>query len=147
MYMAYKGKYKPSRPDKYQGDPTKITYRSLWERKCMKLFDDNPNVITWASEEICIPYVSPVDGKKHRYYPDFMVELRNKNGEVETLMIEVKPFKQTKEPSKPTSGRITRRYMTEVKTFAVNNAKWKAAEEVCHERGWCFKILTEKEIF
>ena len=113
----------------------------------MKLFDDNPNVITWASEEICIPYVSPVDGKKHRYYPDFMVELRNKTGEIETLMIEVKPFKQTKEPNKPTSGRITRRYMTEVRTFAVNNAKWKAAEEVCHERGWCFKILTEKEIF
>jgi len=61
----------------------------------MKVFDENPNVISWGSEEICIPYKSPVDGKIHRYYPDFIVELKNKQGEIETLVIEVKPSKQT----------------------------------------------------
>ena len=113
----------------------------------MRVFDENPNVISWQSEEICIPYVSPVDGKRHRYYPDFLIELRNKMGKIETLLIEVKPSKQTVEPKKPASGKITRRYLNEVKTYVVNDAKWKAAKQACDERGWVFRILTEKEIF
>jgi len=145
--MAYKGKFKPTKPDKYHGDPTKIVYRSLWERKCMTTFDTNPNIISWASEEICIPYVSPVDNKVHKYYPDFLVELKSKSGEIETLLIEVKPSKQTVEPKKPKSGRMTRSYLTEVKSYAINTAKWKAAEQACSKMGWRFKILTEKEIF
>lgn len=145
--MPYKGKYQPNRPDKYNGDPTKIIYRSLWERKCMKVFDENPNVISWGSEEICIPYVSPIDGKKHRYYPDFIVELRNKNGEIETLVIEVKPSKQTTEPKIPASGRKTRRYISEVMTYTINDAKWRAAQIACEKKGWKFRIITEKEIF
>lgn len=145
--MPYKGKYKPNRPDKYHGDPTKIVYRSLWERKCMRVFDENPNVISWGSEEICIPYISPVDGKPHRYYPDFIVELKNKQGEIETLVIEVKPSKQTIEPKKPTSGKKTRRYLSEVMTYTINNAKWEAAKKACESRGWVFRIITEKEIF
>lgn len=113
----------------------------------MVTFDENPNVLSWASEELCIPYLSPVDGKIHKYYPDFLIELRNKSGDVETLLIEVKPKKQTNPPKKPESGRMTRRYINEVKTYAVNNAKWEAAEEVCKQRGWIFKLITEKEIF
>lgn len=144
--MAYRGKYKPNRPDKYHGDPTKIVYRSLWERKCMRVFDENPNILSWGSEEICIPYVSPVDGKVHRYYPDFIVELKNKSGEIETLVIEVKPSKQTQEPKIPT-GKKTKKYIREVMTYSINNAKWKAAEEACKQRGWSFRIITEKEIF
>ena len=85
--MAYRCKYKPKNPNKYVGDPTKINYRSLWERKCMLTFDDNPNIIKWASEEIAIPYLSPVDRKRHRYYPDFMVELKNKQVKIETIII------------------------------------------------------------
>lgn len=145
--MPYRGKYKPNRPDKYQGDPTKIVYRSLWERKCMKVFDENPNIISWGSEEICIPYKSPVDGKTHRYYPDFIVELKNKSGQIQTLVIEVKPSKQTQEPQKPSSGKTTKRYINEVMTYSINNAKWEAAQKVCENRGWLFRIITEKEIF
>lgn len=113
----------------------------------MKVFDENPNVLSWGSEEICIPYVSPVDKKIHRYYPDFIVELVNKSGAVETLLIEVKPSKQTQEPKKPQSGKVTRKYLTEVMTYAVNEAKWKAAEEACKTMGWVFRVITEKEIF
>lgn len=113
----------------------------------MTTFDTNPNILTWASEEISIPYVSPVDGKFHKYFPDFLVELKTKRGNIETLLIEVKPSKQTVEPKKPKSGKMTRSYITEVKSYAVNTAKWEAAQKACEKMGWKFKILTEKEIF
>jgi len=142
--MAYKGKFRPKNTSKYMGDPTKIQYRSLWERKCMIKFDENPSILRWASEEMAIPYLSPVDKKRHRYYPDFLVELKNKQGEIETLMIEVKPLKQTVAPKKP--KRVTQRFINEAKTFSVNLAKWDAARAVCEKRGWEFRILTEKEI-
>ena len=111
----------------------------------MMKFDENPNIIRWASEEVAIPYVSPVDGKRHRYYPDFIVELKNKKGDIETLMIEVKPLKQTKPPKKP--KRMTKRFISEAKTFSVNMAKWDAAKQVCDNKGWEFRLLTEKEIY
>lgn len=113
----------------------------------MMTFDTNPNIITWASEEVCIPYISPVDNKVHKYFPDFLVELKNRKGEIETLLIEVKPSKQTVEPKKPKNGKMTRSYLTEVKSYAVNSAKWEAAKKACEKMGWEFKILTEKEIF
>ena len=143
--MAYRGKYKPKNPNKYVGDPTKINYRSLWERKCMLTFDDNPNIIKWASEEIAIPYLSPIDRKRHRYYPDFMVELKNKEGKIETIMIEVKPKKQT-EPPKPRKRKSVT-YLNEAKTYAINQAKWAAAQALCDRKGWTFRIMTEKEIY
>ena len=143
--MAYRGKFQPKNPSKYMGDPTKIVYRSLWERKCMIKFDENSNVLRWASEEMAIPYVSPVDKKRHRYYPDFIVEVKNKSGEIETIMIEVKPLKQTKLPQKP--KRMTQRFINEANRYLVNQAKWDAANAFCERKGWRFKILTEKEIF
>ena len=143
--MAYSGRYNPKNKSKYMGDPTKITYRSLWERKCMLLFDENPNITKWASEELAIPYMSPVDHKKHKYFPDFIIEMKNKQGVVETLMIEVKPKKQTEPPKKP--KRQTKRFLNEAKTYLTNQAKWDAANAFCERKGWRFKILTEREIF
>tara|TARA_R100000458_G_C8222927_1_gene206739 strand:+ start:22 stop:459 length:438 start_codon:yes stop_codon:yes gene_type:complete len=143
--MAYRGKYQPKNPSKYLGDPTKIVYRSLWERKCMRIFDENPNVIRWASEEMAIPYFSPVDKKRHKYFPDFIIEVKNKKGEIETQMLEVKPAKYTRVPKKP--KRMTQRFLNEANTYLVNQAKWEAAENVCEKKGWKFKILTEKEIY
>jgi hypothetical protein len=143
--MAYRGRYNPKNKSKYMGDPTKIIYRSLWERKCMLIFDENPNVTKWASEEIAIPYLSPVDRKRHKYYPDFIIEMKNKQGEVETVMIEVKPKKQTQPPKKP--KRQTKKFLNEAKTYLTNQAKWEAASAFCDIKGWTFKILTEKEIF
>ena len=143
--MAYRGKYQPKNPSKYLGDPTKIVYRSLWERKCMRIFDENPNVIRWASEEMAIPYLSPIDKKRHKYFPDFIIEIKNKQGEIETQMLEVKPAKYTRVPKKP--KRMTQRFLNEANTYLVNQAKWEAAENVCEKKGWKFKILTEKEIY
>ena len=142
--MAYSGKYRPTYRKKYKGDPTNIIYRSLWELKFMKYCDLNENILEWGSEEIVIPYISPIDNRVHRYFPDFYVRVRSKTGRIEKLIIEIKPLKQTTPPKK--QQRRTKRYITEVTTYAVNDAKWKAAREYCADRKWQFKILTEKEL-
>lgn len=142
--MAYKGRFKPKHPEKYIGDPTNIIYRSLWELKVMKHLDEHNSILKWGSEEIIIPYVSPVDNRVHRYFPDFYVKSIGVDGKINTTIIEVKPAIQTKEPEKKTKK--TRKYINEVMTWGVNQAKWKAAEEFCKDRKWTFKIMTEKEI-
>jgi hypothetical protein len=142
--MSYKGKYKPSYPEKYKGDPTNIIYRSLWERKFMVYCDMKENVLEWSSEEKCIPYRSPVDGKVHRYFPDFIIKVKENDGTIKRYMIEIKPKKQTIPPAKP--KRQTKRYISEVYEYAKNQAKWKAAEEFCKDRLWEFKVFTEDDL-
>lgn len=141
---TYKGYFKPKNPQKYQGDPTNIVYRSRWELKLMMYLDDHKEILSWSSEEVIIPYRSPIDGKIHRYFPDFKVTKINKEGKKETALIEIKPLSQTQPPKK--QPKITKRYLTEVKTWGVNEAKWKAAQSYCLDRGWSFHIFTEKEL-
>jgi hypothetical protein len=142
--MAYSGLFRPKNPQKYVGDPNNIVYRSSWECRVMDWLDRNRDIISWASEELIVPYISPVDNRLHRYFPDFLVKVRNKEGQLKTLMIEVKPKKQTQPPMQ--QRRITKQYITEVTTWGVNQAKWKAAEEYCLDRGWQFKIMTEEHL-
>lgn len=142
--MSYKGFFRPTNPSKYKGDPTQIVYRSLWELKLMTYLDGHKDVIEWASEEFCIPYRSPIDGKTHRYFPDFWMKKKNRDGMMETVVVEVKPEKQTR-PPEPQKKR-TKRYITEVTTWGINNAKWQAAERFCVQKGWKFIIMTEKEL-
>lgn len=141
--MSYKGWFRPKNPSKYKGDPANIVYRSSWEHRMMKYLDENKKVIWWASEEMFVPYVSPVDRKVHRYFPDFIVRLENTQGKENTLMIEVKPEKQTK---MPTQKRKTQRFIQEAATYAINQEKWRAADLFCKEHGWQFKLITEKEL-
>ena len=142
--MAYRGKYKPRCPYKYKGDPTNIIYRSLWELKFMRYCDSNTNILEWGSEEIALPYRSPVDNKVHRYFPDFYIKVRENSGKIKRMIIEVKPLKQTMKQKKP--KRQTKGYIYEVYEYAKNQAKWEAATEFCDERKWEFKVLTEKEL-
>ena len=142
--MAYKGKFKPKYPEKYIGDPTNVIYRSLWEMRLMRYFDQHPGILKWGSEELQIPYVSPIDNRIHRYFPDFIIQTKNQDGSINTTVIEVKPYAQTKEPDR--NQPKSRRYIKEVYTWGVNQAKWKAAEDYCKDRRWQFKIMTEKEI-
>ena len=142
--MSYKGKYYPSFPRKYKGDPTNIVYRSLWERKFMVYCDKNQNILEWASEEIAIPYRSPIDNRVHRYFPDFYMKVKETNGNIKNYVIEVKPAKQTKPPKKP--KRQTKGYIREAYEYAKNQAKWKMAKEFCADRQWEFKVVTEKEL-
>lgn len=139
-----KGYFKPKHPEKYKGDPTNIVYRSSWELKLMFYLDEHKDVIQWSSEEFFIPYRSPIDGRIHRYFPDFYVKKKNKDGKIEIAIIEVKPSGQTV-PPKVQSNR-TRKYLNEVYTWGINNAKWAAAREFCSDRDWSFHIFTEKEL-
>jgi hypothetical protein len=142
--MAYQGIFRPKNPKKYIGDSNNIVYRSSWECRVMNWFDQNEDIISWASEELIVPYKSPIDNRFHRYFPDFIVKVKTRDGTMKTLMIEVKPKKQTipPEPRK----RVTKQYVTEVTTYGVNQAKWKAAQEYCLDRGWEFKIMTEEHL-
>jgi hypothetical protein len=137
--QLHQGKFIPKFPNKYKGDVGNVIYRSGYEVKFMNWCDMNDDVREWSSEEVVIPYRSPLDSRVHRYYVDFLVRIRE-----QTYLIEVKPERFTKEPAIP--KRKTKRFLNEVAQYAVNQAKWKSAREFCADRKWEFKIITEKEL-
>ena len=142
--MAYSGKFTPNNPKKYKGDPHRITYRSLWERKFMVYCDNSDSILEWGSEEIIIPYLSPVDGRIHRYFPDFYIKVQKHDGSTEKSIVEIKPKVQCSPPKVP--SRKTRSFYNAIKTWAVNEAKWKYATEFCDINGIEFKILNEDHL-
>ena len=141
--MSYKGKYQPRFPSKYKGNPTKIIFRSLWERKFMRYCDFSNNILEWASEEISIPYRSPIDRRVHKYFPDFYIKVKESGCKIKKYLIEIKPKRQTKPPVKKSSKKA---YIYEAHEYAKNQAKWKMAKEFCKDRLWEFKVMTEKEL-
>lgn len=118
------GKYKPK--NLYKCEQGSCVYRSLWERKVMLYLDKSTSVHLWSSEKIEVPYISPKDDRWHTYYPDFWCRYTNDKGQVVEAVLEVKPKSQRR--------------------WKINKAKWRAAREMCKERGWEFIVLTEKEI-
>jgi CRISPR/Cas system CMR-associated protein Cmr5 small subunit len=142
--MFNKRKYTPIYPEKYAGDHTNIIMRSSWETRFASWCDRNPSIIKWNSEETVIPYRCPTDNNIHRYFVDFKIQVKSKEGLLRTYLVEVKPAKQTIPPVFP--GKKTQRYLVESLTFMKNQAKWKAANEYCKDRGWEFKIITEHEL-
>lgn len=138
--MFHKRKYTPIFPEKYTGDHTNIIMRSSWETHFALWCDKNPSVLKWSSEETIVPYRCPTDDRIHRYFIDFKIQVST--GKV--YLVEVKPSAQCQPPVFP--GRRTQRYLTESLTFIKNQAKWKAANEYAKDRGWEFKIITEKEL-
>lgn len=144
MANYYQGTFTPKNPEKYVGDVSKIIFRSSWEQKFMIWVDNNKSIIKWNSEEIIIPYISPIDNLPHRYFPDFTLLCRQTNGGTQKVIVEIKPLSQTREPKKP--KRMTPRFLSEVKTWAVNNAKWDAAKLYAAKLNMQFVILTEREL-
>ena len=106
--MSYSGRFKPKNYQKYNGDPTNIVFRSLLERKFMVYCDTNESILKWSSEEIIIPYYSPVDKKWHRYFPDFYIKYRDVSGNIRECIIEVKPKTQTSSPKVKMTAKIWR---------------------------------------
>jgi len=143
--MYYQGKFTPQNYKKYKGNPTNIIYRSLWELKFMKYCDLNTNILEWNSEEVVIPYISPLDNCRHRYFVDFWVKLREQTGEVRTYLFEIKPKKYTQPPNQ-NPKRKTKKWVQENYEYVKNQAKWKAAKEYCADRLMEFKVLTEEEL-
>lgn len=142
----HNGHFKILNENKYVGNISDIVYRSSYERKFCVWCDSNPEIVKWASESIEIPYISPIDGKSHRYYPDFWIQFDNG----QKVIIEVKPFAQTVRPlfrqDKANNLKYIKNYNYELKQFAVNYTKWIAAKKYCDDRGWKFRVITEKEL-
>jgi len=139
------GYFRPQNPQKYLGDPNNIVYRSGWELKFMRWCDRTENVLEYGSEEFFIPYFDPVTNRVRRYFPDFIIKVREQSGEIKKYVIEIKPKRQTMPPVQ-TSKKRTRTFISEVKTYAVNEAKWKAAKEWCADRMLEFRIITEDHL-
>ena len=146
MGRTYKSIYHPAFPKKYRGNPNNIICRSNWERKFCNYCDMNKNILEWCSEEFFIPYRSPLDNRIHRYFPDFFIKVQESNGRTKGYVVEVKPKRQTMPPTKSSKKR-QKTYINEVKTYTINEAKWKAAKEFCADRSLEFRIITEEELF
>lgn len=142
--MSYKGIFRPNFSKKYIGDSKNIIYRSLWELKFMNYCDKNENVLKWSSEEIWIPYVSPIDNRVHKYFPDFFIKYKDINENIKESLVEIKPKRQVNGPK--VGNKINQKQLVEMKEFAKNQAKWEAAKEFCADRKWQFQILTEVDL-
>jgi len=138
--MAYSGRYSVKNRDKYEGDPTRVFFRSLWERQVFKWIDDNPQIKKWSSEEVVIPYRCQTDNRMHRYFID--VKMVMEDGK--TYLVEIKPKSQAKKPDR--TRRKTKKYLKEVLVYAKNESKWLAANEYCKDRGWKFLVWTEDHL-
>lgn len=142
--------YKPLNINKFKGKEYPIC-RSTWEYSFCRWLDRNENVIEWGSEPLAIIYKDPanqiINGriKTRRYYPDFLIKIKVYDN-IQTWLIEIKPFKETI-PPKRTIKKSTKTILYEAKTWKTNEAKWKAAQSFCLKRGWTFKVLTEKDLF
>ena len=137
--MAYSGKYKVRNLKKYKGDPSKVTYRSHWEKECFLWCERNPTVKHWSSEETVVPYYWDVDKRMHRYFVDLKITFEAGN----TILVEIKPEKETELPKNPNKSK---RYIGEAMTYVKNMNKWEAANEYAKDRGWEFQIWTEKTL-
>ena len=144
MAKYHQGKYKVRNPEKYLGNPNEVIYRSSWEAKFMHWLDENKQVIKWSSETTIVPYFSPIDNKYHRYFVDFKMQILDNSGKIKNYLVEIKPEKQTVPPVQ--GKRKSKYWMTEVKTWGVNQAKWKAAQQYAADRGIEFIILTENHL-
>ena len=153
-------KYNLINAQKYFG-PKHPEHKSAFELRMMEWCDKNANVVRWAYEPYCIQYVNKmvpglpdwtcelVDNKQHKYYIDFHVELIDEQGKTKTYIIEIKPNRMTIQPKEPKkkSRPAVIRYVNEMKEFIKNQNKWAVANEFCKQKGYEFKILTEKNLF
>lgn len=147
MKNYIKSIYRPINPNKYEGDPTNIICRSSWERMFAKWCDTNPSVLAWSSEETVIPYIDPIDKKYHRYFVDFKIKVRTKDG-VKVFYIEIKPKNQTEKPVEPKrkTEKSRAKFLNEVRTYVKNRAKWEAAKIYAEKMNSEFKVLTEYDL-
>jgi len=135
------GIFVPKNVDKFIG--SKAIYRSGLELKFFRFCDDNKNVVKWGSENVIVPYYSPLDNKGHRYYVDNYIEILE-GRKLTKYLVEIKHSRETKPPK--TKYRNRKHLLYEQKTFVTNQAKWEAARKYSKKRGYKFIILTEKEL-
>ena len=144
-YLKSKSQFIPKNAVKYTGSYP-INIKSSWERSFAQWLDLNESVISWSSENISIKYFDPVLNKVRRYYPDFFFKTIDKDNNLKSYLVEVKPNKETKPPTK--SGRKSvKTIVHQENTYYTNMAKFDAASLFCKKMGYQFKLITEKELF
>ena len=136
--MAH-GRFIPKNPAKYVGNPNNIMFRSSWELQFFKWLDASEAVLRWGSEELAIPYISPLDMRVHRYFPDIIILYKHKDGSVKKEIVEVKPYAQS-----VATPRMSDR---DRQALIVNEAKWKAAADYAEKMGAKFRVITERTMF
>lgn len=139
------GRFVPRNPAKYLGNPSNIVYRSSWERSFLHWCDITRQVARWSSEELVIPYRSPIDGKTHRYFVDFVVWMSTPNG-IQKYAVEIKPKSECVPPKPPKKKSMNESYIRRLQTYEVNQAKWKHAQAWCEAHDFKFIVLTENEL-
>lgn len=144
MSSSFKGTFKPKNYKKYKGNPCNIIFRSGWEFSFMKFLDDNDSVLEWNSEEIVIAYRNPSSNTVRRYFPDFWMKTKAKDGKIEEFIVEVKPLHETIAPQK-TEKKTHQRYLKEVVTYTTNMAKWKAAKIYCEKKNMKFVVVSKNK--
>jgi hypothetical protein len=133
--QGYFDKYNPQ---KYVG-PKPIIYRSSLELRYMRNLELDPNVISWSSENIVIPYMLKVkQGNKFvevrkNYNIDFTVHTKDGVKHI----VEVKPSALV-----PLNESQIKRSFSHYR----NASKWKYAIAWCKNNGYEFNIVTEKHL-
>lgn len=139
------GVFVPKNPHKYIGKAgERIIYRSSWELRICKWFDENESVLCWNSESVTVPYYWEADGKMHRYYVDFLAKMRKKDGSEQVFAIEVKPEKEMLPPNP--RGKNRERMLQETLTYTKNQAKWAAARDFFSKQNVTFIVINEYDI-
>lgn len=149
-----KGHYKLLYPHKYLGTKLPI-YKSRWEKKVFYAMDKNPFILKWGYECIEIYYHHPIFNNFTVYYPDIFCHVKNEMGREEQMLIEIKPAKMCIAPKRPNppKNKTTKSwaryqksmisYKSALRDFAVNTAKWEAAQVWCAKRGVTWHKLHE----
>jgi hypothetical protein len=144
MARTYRqGHFRPKNPQKYQGDPTDIVFRSSWEKIAFKMLDEHPSCISWSSETVVVPYVSPIDNAVHRYFVDLKATFKYPDGTKKTFLVEIKPNAQRFPPK---NTRNQKRLVEETETYLVNQAKWEAATKFAKKYGYEFMVMDEYDL-
>lgn len=143
------GYYKPKNPHKYKGEYP-IIYRSSWERKFCYWCDLNEEIIEWMSEPISVDYISILDNKVHKYYPDFYFKIKNgfdKDGNqlFRKCIAEIKPKAQLIKPNEPKrkTKKALKNYKLAYEAYVRNLCKSEALKKVAHKRNYEVMFITE----
>jgi hypothetical protein len=105
----------------------------------MRMCDNHPAVLSWASEPVRIPYRHPFTGQYTHYVPDFIMVYKNKGGTKIAELVEIKPKSQTiLEKARSSKDKSV---------IILNRAKWLAAGEWAKRKGMRFRVLNEDSIY
>jgi hypothetical protein len=157
------GNYIPKNKDKVIKLNTQggVYFRSSWEKKIMHWLDNNNTITKWGAECMRIPYqMTHFDNgdtkvKEHSYYPDFYYEMKNNEGLLKQVVVEVKPFKEYKMVQDLNEGNLVipetgmkklKNFEYDLKMAYKNKNKWETMINWCNKKGYEFIIITEQHL-